>query len=95
MASQAGEQHVQLMAEMAVEETGMGRVADKYAKNVVQARGTPGVECLQPQVLTGDRGLGCGGFGNAVHQPGGHGDQQRHQHDCSGQQRGVRAPSGG
>lgn len=57
MASQAGEQHVQLMAEMAVEETGMGRVADKYAKNVVQARGTPGVECLQPQVLTGDRGL--------------------------------------
>lgn len=54
---QAGEQHAQLLAEMAVEETGMGRVADKYAKNVAQARGTPGVECLQPQVLTGDRGL--------------------------------------
>lgn len=54
---QAGAQHAQLLAEMAVEETGMGRVADKYAKNVAQARGTPGVECLQPQVLTGDRGL--------------------------------------
>ncbi|TQI80911.1 acetaldehyde dehydrogenase [Serratia fonticola] len=54
---QAGEQYAQQLAEMAVEETGMGRVADKYAKNVAQARGTPGVECLQPQVLTGDNGL--------------------------------------
>ncbi len=54
---QAGEQHAQRLAELAVEETGMGRVADKYAKNVAQARGTPGVECLQPQVLTGDNGL--------------------------------------
>lgn len=35
---QAGEQHAQLLAVMAVEETGMGRVADKYAKNVAQAR---------------------------------------------------------
>ncbi|END6675093.1 ethanolamine utilization ethanol dehydrogenase EutG [Escherichia coli] len=26
-------------------------------KNVAQARGTPGVECLSPQVLTGDNGL--------------------------------------
>ena len=38
-------------------ETGMGRVEDKFAKNVAQARGTPGVECLSPQVLTGDNGL--------------------------------------
>lgn len=35
----------------------MGRVEDKFAKNVAQARGTPGVECLSPQVLTGDNGL--------------------------------------
>ncbi|SQB28410.1 ethanolamine utilization aldehyde dehydrogenase [Citrobacter koseri] len=35
----------------------MGRVEDKLAKNVAQARGTPGVECLSPQVLTGDNGL--------------------------------------
>lgn len=35
----------------------MGRVEDKFAKNVAQARGTPGVECLTPQVLTGDNGL--------------------------------------
>ncbi len=26
-------------------------------QNVAQARGTPGVECLSPQVLTGDNGL--------------------------------------
>ncbi|WP_037385379.1 aldehyde dehydrogenase family protein [Serratia sp. DD3] len=54
---QAGEQHAQQLAELAVEETRMGRVADKYAKNVAQARGTPGVESLHPQVLTGDNGL--------------------------------------
>lgn len=53
----AGEQHAQSLAEMAVAETGMGRVADKCAKNIAQARGTPGVECLTPQVLTGDNGL--------------------------------------
>ncbi|AYN30061.1 MULTISPECIES: aldehyde dehydrogenase family protein [Buttiauxella] len=53
----AGEQHAQPLAEMAVAETGMGRVADKCAKNIAQARGTPGVECLTPQVLTGDNGL--------------------------------------
>ncbi|UMX58895.1 hypothetical protein MJ391_20615 [Escherichia coli] len=53
----------------------MGRVEDKFAENVAQARGTPGVECLTLQVLTGDNGLtligkralGRGGFGNAVH----------------------------
>ncbi|MTH45913.1 aldehyde dehydrogenase family protein [Intestinirhabdus alba] len=54
---EAGEAHARELAELAVSETGMGRVADKYAKNVAQARGTPGVECLSPQVLTGDNGL--------------------------------------
>lgn len=54
---EAGEKHARDLAELAVSETGMGRVEDKFAKNVAQARGTPGVECLFPQVLTGDNGL--------------------------------------
>ncbi|SUB70279.1 Succinate-semialdehyde dehydrogenase (acetylating) [Pluralibacter gergoviae] len=54
---QAGVQHARELAELAVEETGMGRVEDKVAKNIAQAKGTPGVECLRPEVLTGDRGL--------------------------------------
>jgi aldehyde dehydrogenase len=53
---EAGEKHARELAELAVTETGMGRVEDKFAKNVAQAR-TPGVECLSPQVLTGDNGL--------------------------------------
>ena len=53
----AGEKHAVELAELAVAETGMGRVEDKTLKNVAQARGTPGVECLSPQVLTGDNGL--------------------------------------
>ena len=53
----AGVEHARELAELAVSETGMGRVEDKIAKNVAQARGTPGVECLSPQVLSGDRGL--------------------------------------
>ncbi|MGK0598834.1 aldehyde dehydrogenase family protein [Yokenella regensburgei] len=53
----AGEKHARELAELAVSETGMGRVEDKFAKNVAQARSTPGVECLSAQVLTGDNGL--------------------------------------
>ncbi|WP_341644300.1 aldehyde dehydrogenase family protein [Thauera sp. SDU_THAU2] len=51
------EEHARELAELAVAETGMGRVEDKIAKNISQARHTPGVECLSPMVLTGDRGL--------------------------------------
>jgi aldehyde dehydrogenase len=54
---QAGEHYAQELAELAVSETGMGRVADKFAKNVAQARHTPGVECLTPTVVSGDHGL--------------------------------------
>ncbi|MCV9878545.1 aldehyde dehydrogenase family protein [Brenneria izbisi] len=54
---QAGERYAQVLAEMAVEETGMGRVVDKYAKNVSQARSTPGTESLSAEVITGDNGL--------------------------------------
>lgn len=49
--------HARELAEMAVAETGMGRVEDKITKNIAQAQGTPGVECLSPMALTGDRGL--------------------------------------
>lgn len=38
---EAGEKHARDLAELAVSETGMGRVEDKFAKNVAQARGTP------------------------------------------------------
>ncbi len=54
---QAGEKHARELAELAVSETGMGRVDDKIAKNISQARYTPGPECLHPEVLTGDKGL--------------------------------------
>ena len=53
----AGVEYARELAELAVAETGMGRVADKIAKNLAQARLTPGVECLSPRALTGDRGL--------------------------------------
>ncbi|WP_228411734.1 aldehyde dehydrogenase family protein [Entomomonas moraniae] len=53
----AGEQYAKELAELAVAETGMGRVADKTTKNLAQARLTPGTECLRPEVVTGDNGL--------------------------------------
>lgn len=53
----AGEQYAKELAELAVTETGMGRVADKTTKNLAQARLTPGTECLRPEVVTGDNGL--------------------------------------
>ena len=52
-----GVEHARQLAELAVAETGMGRVDDKIAKNIAQARHTPGVEALSAKVLTGDQGL--------------------------------------
>lgn len=49
--------HARELAEIAVTETGMGRVDDKVKKNIIQAEKTPGIEDLQPMVLTGDNGL--------------------------------------
>lgn len=46
-----------LFAEMAVQETSMGRVLDKIAKNKLAARKTPGTEDLRTSAWTGDRGL--------------------------------------
>ncbi len=53
----AGERHAVELAELAVRETGMGRVEDKVAKNRSQALKTPGIEDLNPAALTGDHGL--------------------------------------
>ena len=49
--------HAQEMADMAYQETGLGRPEDKVRKNMLQAKKTPGPEDLQPRVITGDRGL--------------------------------------
>ncbi|MGD9900173.1 MAG: aldehyde dehydrogenase family protein [Calditrichaceae bacterium] len=53
----AGEKHARELAELAVQETGMGRVEDKILKNISQSQKTPGIEDLQPQALSGDHGL--------------------------------------
>jgi acyl-CoA reductase-like NAD-dependent aldehyde dehydrogenase len=45
------------LAQMAVEETGLGRADDKIKKNVLVATKTPGPEDLRPEVFTGDRGM--------------------------------------
>jgi propionaldehyde dehydrogenase len=44
-------------ADMAVDETKMGRVEDKTQKNILCANRTPGVEDLQSRAYTGDKGL--------------------------------------
>lgn len=45
------------LAEMAVGETGMGRIEDKIKKNILVAERTPGQEVLNPQAISGDMGL--------------------------------------
>ena len=45
------------MAKLGVEETGMGRVADKIIKHQLGANKTPGTEDLHPTAFTGDRGM--------------------------------------
>lgn len=50
-------EHARAMAEMAAAETGLGRAEDKYRKNLVSIKKTPGVEDLEPTVYTGDHGL--------------------------------------
>ena len=39
---------LETMAQMAVDETGLGRVSDKIEKNRLVAEKTPGIEALQP-----------------------------------------------
>lgn len=53
----AAKDNVDILAKMAVEETGMGRVKDKTHKNLLAATKTPGVEDLTPLAYTGDHGF--------------------------------------
>lgn len=47
----------EVVARMAVEETGLGRADDKVRKNRLVADKTPGLEDLDPRAVTGDHGL--------------------------------------
>ncbi len=49
--------HARYLAELAIQDTGIGRLEDKIAKNLLSARKTPGVEDLNSTTWTGDRGL--------------------------------------
>ncbi|SDE69260.1 aldehyde dehydrogenase family protein [Sporomusa acidovorans] len=54
---QVARDHAEELAEMAVTESGMGRVADKIIKHRLVADKTPGTEGLRTEAWTGDRGL--------------------------------------
>jgi acyl-CoA reductase-like NAD-dependent aldehyde dehydrogenase len=54
---QAIREHAASLAQMCVEETGLGRYEDKLNKNLLAANKTPGVEILQPLAYSGDCGL--------------------------------------
>lgn len=47
----------EMLAKMAVEETGLGRYDDKLRENILCASKTPGTEDIQAQAKTGDNGL--------------------------------------
>ncbi len=49
--------HSRYLAELAIQETNLGRLEDKVAKNLLCARKTPGLEDLVPNTWTGDKGL--------------------------------------
>ncbi len=49
--------HTNELSELAVRETGMGRVSHKEFKNRLAIDKTPGVEFVAPEVFTGDNGL--------------------------------------
>lgn len=50
-------EHGERLAELAVAETGLGRVADKIVKNRLVTAKTPGPEDLEPTAVTGDEGM--------------------------------------
>lgn len=52
----AGE-HIRELSELAVQETGFGRVSDKMRKNQLVIDRTPGSEALVPTAITGDHGM--------------------------------------
>ncbi|WP_461211205.1 aldehyde dehydrogenase family protein [Desulfocurvus sp. DL9XJH121] len=53
----AAKANARRLAEMAVGETGMGRIEDKVRKNLLVASRTPGAEVLSPNAMSGDMGL--------------------------------------
>lgn len=53
---QAGLKNARRLAELAREETKMGRVESKVAKNEAAARLTPGMEDLEPEIIVGPKG---------------------------------------
>ncbi len=50
-------ENVHALAQMAHDETGLGRVDDKVQKNLLAINKTPGVEDLETVAITGDHGL--------------------------------------
>jgi acyl-CoA reductase-like NAD-dependent aldehyde dehydrogenase len=54
---QATLKNVRELSELAVQETGLGRVDDKIKKNTLCATKTPGTEILRPISFSGDHGL--------------------------------------
>ncbi len=49
--------HARALAEMAQQETGLGRAQDKTRKNLLVTERTPGPEDLAPETRTGDHGM--------------------------------------
>ncbi|OGQ16042.1 MAG: aldehyde dehydrogenase EutE [Deltaproteobacteria bacterium RBG_16_71_12] len=54
---QCTQDHVNEISQMAVDETGLGRLDDKINKNLLVADKTPGIEILRPWAQSGDDGL--------------------------------------
>jgi acyl-CoA reductase-like NAD-dependent aldehyde dehydrogenase len=54
---QAGREYATVLAEMAVNETGMGRVEDKVLKNILNSDKAQGPEALETGAWSGDDGL--------------------------------------
>jgi aldehyde dehydrogenase len=50
-------ENAHVLAQIALEETGMGRYEDKVQKNLLNANKAPGTEILSPMAWTGDDGL--------------------------------------
>ena len=90
----------EVLARLAVEETGLGRVDDKTTKNRLVAAKTPGPEDLEVQAVSGANGMmitewapfGVVGSITPVDQPGRDDHQQRDRHRVRRQRGGVQRP---
>ncbi len=50
-------EHNEILSELAIQETKIGRYEDKIIENILCATKTPGVEDIKPEVFSGDHGL--------------------------------------